>query len=66
MSEEQPIMSEVQIGDIVSIIKGTEKGKDGKVIAVYTNSVVVELERREKNGLPARTVINHSKYSVKS
>ncbi|MDE5415613.1 MAG: YkvS family protein [Bacillaceae bacterium] len=65
MTEEQQ-EPHVNIGDIIQINKGTEKGEQAKVIAVYTNSVAVELNRKEKNGNLARTVINHSKYEVKS
>ncbi|WP_216827660.1 DUF2187 family protein [Alkalihalobacterium elongatum] len=64
MSEEQE--SHVNVGDIIQINKGVEKGENAKVIAVYTNSVAVELNRKEKNGNLARTVVNHSKYVVKS
>ncbi|WP_245805820.1 DUF2187 family protein [Bacillus alkalicellulosilyticus] len=58
-NENQP---EIEIGDTVQINKGQEKGEKAKVIAVYTNSVAVELNRKMKNGTLARTVINHSKY----
>ncbi|OLO39099.1 hypothetical protein BTR23_08520 [Alkalihalophilus pseudofirmus] len=64
MTEEQE--SHVNVGDIILINKGTEKGEQAKVIAVYTNSVAVELNRKEKNGNLARTIVNHSKYVVKS
>ncbi|WP_209124698.1 DUF2187 family protein [Alkalihalobacillus sp. BA299] len=64
MTEEME--SHVHVGDIIEIKKGQEKGENAKVIAVYNNSVAVELNRKEKNGNPARTIVNHSKYVVKS
>ncbi|MBU8907940.1 DUF2187 family protein [Desertibacillus haloalkaliphilus] len=64
MSDEQ--LMGVEVGDIIQINKGSEKGQTAKVIAVYTNSVAIELNRKEDNGKPARTVINKSKFTVKS
>ncbi|MGO4886668.1 DUF2187 family protein [Anaerobacillus sp. MEB173] len=62
MSEE--ITVTVQIGDNVLIKKGDNKGEKAKVIAVYTNSVAVQLDKTEKDGKPRRTVVNHKKYDV--
>ena len=58
----EPIAAE--IGNIILLNKGENKGTKGKVIAVYTNSVAVQLERKQKDGTLARTVVNHKNYEI--
>ncbi|MBU9714059.1 KOW motif-containing protein [Evansella tamaricis] len=55
----------VEIGESVKIIAGPDKGEEAKVIAVYTNSVAVELNKMQKNGTLARTVLTHKEYAKK-
>ncbi|MDQ0257901.1 ribosomal protein L24 [Evansella vedderi] len=54
----------VNVDDIVKVISGKEKGEKAKVIAVYTNSVAVELDKMQKDGTLARTVLSHKEYKV--
>lgn len=54
----------VNVGDIVKIKKGEQKGENAKVIAVYTNSIAVELDKMQKDGTLARTVLSHKEYSL--
>ncbi|WP_218212216.1 DUF2187 family protein, partial [Pseudomonas sp. 2822-15] len=66
MPEEQPTPPPpVEVGAIVKINAGEDKGEEAKVIAVYTNSVAVELNKMQKNGTLARTVLSHKEYSKK-
>ncbi|ADU30304.1 DUF2187 family protein [Evansella cellulosilytica] len=55
----------VEIGETVTITKGEYKGEDAKVIAVYTNSIAVELNKMQKDGTLARTVFSHKEYKLK-
>ena len=54
----------VQPGDNIQIVTGDNKGKKGKIIAVYTNSAAIELEVKEADGKPIKTVLAHKKYKV--
>lgn len=53
-----------QIGDSIEILIGDMKGEVGKIIAVYNNSASIELEKKEANGRPYKTVLAHKKYKV--
>ncbi|MDG5789539.1 DUF2187 family protein [Evansella sp. AB-P1] len=55
---------DVKVGDVVKVTKGENKGDNAKVIAVYTNSVAVELNKLQKDGTLARTVLNHKEYEL--
>lgn len=54
----------VNVDDFVKVISGKEKGEKAKVIAVYTNSIAVELDKMQKDGTLARTVLSHKEYKV--
>ncbi|WP_232735756.1 DUF2187 domain-containing protein [Alteribacter populi] len=58
---ESPIT--VKVDDDVKVVKGEFKGLDAKVIAVYTNSIAVELNKKLEDGSYARTVLHHSEYT---
>ncbi|WP_102345933.1 DUF2187 family protein [Bacillus sp. Marseille-P3661] len=51
-------------GDPVQILEGEKKGEKGRIIAVYNNSASIELDKRESNGRPSKTVLSHKKYKV--
>ncbi|MCT8138549.1 DUF2187 family protein [Anaerobacillus sp. CMMVII] len=53
-----------QPGDTIKILDGDFKGEKGKIIGVYNNSSSVELETREENDKPRKTVIPHKNYKV--
>lgn len=52
------------VGDTISILSGSEKGKKGRVIVVRDNSVIVELGINPKKDEPIKTVISHKRYKV--
>lgn len=52
------------VGDTISIISGSEKGKKGRVVVVRDNSVIVELGINPKKDEPIKTVISHKRYKV--
>lgn len=54
----------VQPGDAIQIVAGDNKGEKGKIIAVYNNSASIELQTKEENGKPIKTVLAHKKYKV--
>lgn len=60
--EKQATKVEVEVDDTVKITTGKYKDKKAKVIAVYTNSIAVEFEKKEKDGTPIRTVFSHKEY----
>ncbi|WP_096200649.1 DUF2187 family protein [Bacillus sp. FJAT-45350] len=62
MTEEMEIS--VQPGDAIQITEGDFKGEKGTIIAVYNNSSAIELDKREANGKPTKTVLAHKKYEV--
>ena len=53
-----------QPGDTIQILAGEKKGEYGKIIAVYNNSASIELDKKEGNGKPLKTVLAHKKYKV--
>lgn len=53
---------DIEVGDYVKATSGKFKGKKAKVIAVYTNSVAVEFDKKEKDGTLVRTVFSHKEY----
>ncbi|MCS0671775.1 YkvS family protein [Cytobacillus firmus] len=67
MSEETEKVSKgkkADVGDTISILSGSEKGKKGRVIVVRDNSVIVELGIDPKKDEPIKTVISHKRYKV--
>ncbi|MFA9557016.1 DUF2187 family protein [Evansella sp. AB-rgal1] len=62
MSENEAVV--VNVDDVIQVTKGDLKGEQAKVIAVYNNSVAVELNMQQKDGTLARTVLNHKEYKV--
>ncbi|WP_444684252.1 KOW motif-containing protein [Alkalicoccus luteus] len=63
MSEEQQEVL-VQSGDQVLVTAGEYKGELAKVISPYTNSISIELEKRDADGTKPRTVLRHSEYEL--
>jgi uncharacterized protein YkvS len=55
-------IKKADIGDMIEIKKGEEKGKKGKVVAIRENSVIVEIGRNAKKNEPIKTVVNHKNY----
>lgn len=53
-----------QPGDTIQIVDGDLKGEKGTIIGVYNNSASIELETREANDKPRKTVIAHKNYKV--
>jgi ribosomal protein L24 len=51
-------------GDTVQILEGDKTGEIGRIIAVYNNSASIELDKKEANGKPSKTVLAHKKYKV--
>ncbi|MFJ5622805.1 DUF2187 family protein [Peribacillus loiseleuriae] len=58
------IKKKVNVGDMVDIKGGLEKGKKGKVVIVRENSVIVEIGRNTKKDEPINTVVNHKNYKL--
>ncbi|PYZ98236.1 DUF2187 domain-containing protein [Alteribacter lacisalsi] len=58
--QENPIT--VEAGDQVSVTKGEFKGSKAEVIAVYNNSIAVELDKKLEDGSYARTVLHHTEF----
>ncbi|MED3575699.1 DUF2187 family protein [Cytobacillus praedii] len=52
------------MGDIIQILKGEAKGKQGKVIVLRENSVIVEIGVNSKTDEPIKTVVNHKNYKL--
>ena len=52
------------VGDVVQIKKGDEKGKKGKVVVLRENSVIVEIGISPTTGEPLKTVLNHKNYKL--
>ena len=52
------------IGDMIQISKGTEKGTKGKVVAIRENSVIAEIGINVKKDEPIKTVVNHKNYKL--
>ncbi|MFE8697441.1 DUF2187 family protein [Cytobacillus sp. FJAT-53684] len=52
------------MGDLIQINNGDSKGKQGKVIALRENSVIVEIGMNTKTDEPIKTVVNHKNYKV--
>lgn len=63
MSEEQQEVL-VQSGDQVLVTAGEYKGELAKVISPYTNSISIELEKRDADGAKPRTVLRHTEYEL--
>lgn len=61
---EETKAASIQIGDMVLIKTGTNKGSKGKVIVIRESSVIVELGKNSSTGEPLRTVINHKNYKT--
>ncbi|MGJ9383390.1 DUF2187 domain-containing protein [Salipaludibacillus neizhouensis] len=59
--EEVPVINP---GDLVNVTSGDYKGKSGKVIAAYNNSIAVEVETTLEDGTKPRTVLKHSEYEL--
>ena len=55
---------ETKIGDAVMVTNGEYEGTTGKVINVYNNSVSVEVDVKDKEGMNKRTVVKHSEYTL--
>ncbi|OIJ11225.1 hypothetical protein BKP45_14320 [Anaerobacillus alkalidiazotrophicus] len=53
-----------QPGDMIKITAGDFKGEKGKIIGVYNNSSSVELDIKEADDKPRKTVIAHKNYKV--
>ncbi|RXI96541.1 mitochondrial 54S ribosomal protein L40 [Anaerobacillus alkaliphilus] len=52
----------VQPGDAIQITAGDFKGEKGTIIGVYNNSSSIELDTREENDKPRKTVVQHKNY----
>ena len=55
---------ETKIGDAVLLTDGEYVGTTAKVINVYNNSVSVEVDVKDKEGMNKRTVVKHSEYTL--
>lgn len=55
---------QAEIGQMVEIKNGEERGKKGKVVVVRDNSVIVEIGMNLKTNQPIKTVINHKNYKL--
>jgi transcription antitermination factor NusG len=53
-----------QPGDAIQILEGNFSGEKGTIIAVYNNSSSIELDVKEANDKPRKTVIPHKHYKV--
>lgn len=57
-------VKKASMGDVIKISKGDAKGKQGKVIALRENSVIVEIGLNSKTDEPIKTVVNHKNYKL--
>ena len=53
-----------QPGDAIEITDGSFSGEKGTIIAVYKNSAAIELDLKEANNKPRKTVVAHKNYKV--
>jgi uncharacterized protein YkvS len=58
--EENP--KKADIGDMIQLKRGDQKGKNGIVISLRENSAIVEIGKNPTTGEPIRTVVNHKNY----
>lgn len=49
-------------GDMIKVVKGEQKGKQGKVLLVRENSVIIQIGEHSETGEPIKTVVNHKNY----
>ncbi|WP_249414011.1 DUF2187 domain-containing protein [Alteribacter keqinensis] len=61
-NKEKESLIKVEAGENVEVIKGEFKGIKAEVIAVYTNSIAVELDKKLSDGSKARTVLHHTEF----
>ncbi|WP_035186286.1 hypothetical protein [Alteribacter aurantiacus] len=61
-SKEKESLIKVEVGETVDVIKGEFKGSKAEVIAAYTNSIAVELDKKQSDGSKARTVLHHTEF----
>ncbi len=57
-------IQKANVGDMIQIAKGEEKGKKGKVVVIRDNSVIAEIGINAKKNEPIKTVINHKNYKI--
>ncbi|MBU8878122.1 YkvS family protein [Bacillus sp. FJAT-29790] len=57
-------IKKANVGDMIEIKKGDEKGKKGKVVVSRENSVIVEIGINTKRDEPIKTVVNHKNYKL--
>lgn len=63
---EKPVenIKKANVGDMIQISKGDEKGTKGKVVVIRDNSVIAEIGINAKKNEPIKTVVNHKNYKI--
>ncbi|MFC4023354.1 DUF2187 family protein [Oceanobacillus longus] len=60
--EGQKAIKQANVGDKIQVVKGEQKGKNGEVITVRENSVIIKIGSHPITGEPLKTVVNHKNY----
>ncbi|RLL40395.1 DUF2187 domain-containing protein [Oceanobacillus piezotolerans] len=58
----EPQVKKADVGDKIKVVKGLQKGKEGKVLIVRENSVIIKTGTHPQTGEPIKTVVNHKNY----
>ncbi|WP_068677743.1 DUF2187 family protein [Oceanobacillus sp. Castelsardo] len=59
---EKKAIKKASEGDTIKVVKGEQKGKEGKVLLVRENSVIIQIGKHQETGEPIKTVVNHKNY----
>ncbi|MGJ9458326.1 DUF2187 family protein [Oceanobacillus sp. CF4.6] len=62
--QEQKAIKQAYVGDKVQVVKGEQKGKNGEVLTVRENSVIIKIGTHPVTGEPLKTVVNHKNYKM--
>ncbi|WP_156292122.1 DUF2187 family protein [Oceanobacillus salinisoli] len=60
--KESKAVKKVSEGETIKVVKGEQKGKQGKVLLVRENSVIIQVGKHPETGEPIKTVVNHKNY----
>ncbi|UCZ55187.1 DUF2187 domain-containing protein [Bacillus shivajii] len=61
--KEEGRLDGIEVDDVVKVTKGEHKGQNVKIIAVYTNSVAVELNKKQDDGTVEKTILNYKEFT---
>ncbi|WP_085993215.1 DUF2187 family protein [Oceanobacillus senegalensis] len=61
-ASETKAVTKASEGETIKVVKGEQKGKQGKVLLVRDNSVIIQVGEHPETGEPIKTVVNHKNY----